>query len=110
MLYRPDTESVGADVWNTIGAEMETRGREDRIAYQRTILADWDELRFDSEEIIQLGEDRLVSVGRMSGRGRASGATVETPWAVVLIIEDGLVARERIFLDRQEALEAAASD
>jgi ketosteroid isomerase-like protein len=107
LLYRPDTESVGADVWGTIGAEMETHGRADRLAYQRTLRADWEALRFEPEELIQVGEDRLVSVGRMTGVGRASGATVDTPWAVVLAIEDGLVRREEIFLDQEKALEAA---
>jgi ketosteroid isomerase-like protein len=107
MLYGADTESVGADVWGTIGAEMRTRGRADRIAYQRTILEEWEALRFEPEETIEVGGDRLVSVGRMAGRGRASGATVDTPWAVVLAIEDGTVSREAIFVDRDEALEAA---
>jgi ketosteroid isomerase-like protein len=107
MLYRPDTESVGADVWGTIGAEMRTHGRADRLAYQRTLHEEWETLRFESEELIAVGEDRLVSVGRMTGRGRASGATVDTPWAVVLSIEDGFVRREEIFQDRDQALEAA---
>jgi ketosteroid isomerase-like protein len=107
MLYRPDTESVGANVWGTIGAEMETRGRGERLAYQRTVRAEWETLRFEPEEVIQVGEDRLVSVGRMTGLGRASGATVDTPWAVVFTIEEGRPVREEIFLDRDEALEAA---
>jgi ketosteroid isomerase-like protein len=108
MLYRSDTESVGADVWGTIGADMHTRGRADRLAYQRMLRADWKTLRFEPEEVIQVGEDRLVSVGRMTGLGRASGATVDTPWAVVIAIEEGLVRREEIFLDRDTALEAAS--
>jgi ketosteroid isomerase-like protein len=107
MLYRPDTESVGADVWGTIGAEMQTRGRADRLAYQQRIREDWQSLQFEPEEVIHVGEERLISVGRMSGRGRASGATVDTPWAVVITIEDGLVGREEIFVDRAEALRAA---
>jgi ketosteroid isomerase-like protein len=107
LLYGPDTESVGADVWGTIGAEMETYGRADRLAYQRAVRADWESLRFEPEELIRIDDDRLVSVGRMTGRGRASGATVDTPWAVVLAIEDGLVRREEIFQDRGKAFEAA---
>jgi ketosteroid isomerase-like protein len=107
MLYRPDAESVGADVWGTIGVEMRTHGRAERLAYQRGVRAEWETLRFEPEEMVEVGEDHLVSVGRMKGVGRASGATVDTPWAVLLTLEDGTVCREQIFLDKNEALEAA---
>jgi ketosteroid isomerase-like protein len=107
MLYRPDTESVGADVWGTIGVEMRTHGRAERLAYQRGIAADWERLRFEPEEMIKVGDNQFLSVGRMKGVGRASGATVDTPWAVLFTIEDGTVRREQIFLDKDEALEAA---
>jgi ketosteroid isomerase-like protein len=107
MLYRPNTESVGADVWGTIGVEMRTHGRAERLAYQRGVAADWEMLRFEPEEMVEVGEDHLVTVGRMRGVGRASGATVDTPWAALFTIEDGTVRREQIFLDKNEALEAA---
>jgi len=107
MLYRPDTESAGADLWGSVGIEMRTTGRGERLAYQRSVRGEWDELRFEPEEVFEIGEDRLLSVGRMKGVGRASGATVDTPWAALFEIEDGMVRRERIFLDRDEALEAA---
>src|SRR5215210_5592042 len=107
MLYRSETESVGADVWGTIGADMKTHGRADRLAYQRSLRAEWETLRFEPAEMIRIGEDRIVSVGRMSGVGRASGATVDIPWAVLLTIEDGMVRREQIYADLDEALEAA---
>ena len=107
MLYGPDTESVGADVWGTIGVGMRTRGHDDRLAYQRSVAAEWERLRFEPEETVEVGEDRFLSIGRMAGVGRASGATVETPWAVLVTIEDGTVRREQIFIDCDEALEAA---
>jgi ketosteroid isomerase-like protein len=108
MLYHPDAESVGADVWGTIGAEMRTHGRAERLAYQRGLRAEWETLRFEPEEMIEVGRDHfVVSTGRMRGMGRASGATVDTPWAVLLTFKDGTVRREEIFLDKAEALEAA---
>jgi len=107
MLYHPDAESVGADVWGTIGAEMRTHGRAERLAYQRGLRAEWETLRFEPEEVIGIDRDHLVSTGRMKGMGRASGVTVDTPWAVLLTFEDGTVRREQIFLDEAEALEAA---
>jgi ketosteroid isomerase-like protein len=107
MLYHPDAESVGADVWGTIGVELRTHGRAERLAYQRGIRADWKTLRFEPEEMIGVDRDHLVSTGRMRGMGRASGATVDTFWAVLLTFKDGTVRREEIFLDKAEALEAA---
>jgi hypothetical protein len=45
MLYRPDTESVGPAVLGTVGVEMKTFGREERIAYQYEVRAGWETLR-----------------------------------------------------------------
>jgi len=94
-------------VWRTLGLELRTRGHADRLAYQRAVRADWKTLWFEPEEVIEVGDDRLLSVGRMKGVGRASGATVDTPWAVVFTIADGAPLREEIFVDRAEALKAA---
>ena len=107
MLYRPDTESVGANVWGTLGIELRTHGRAERLAYQRRVRAEWEALRFEPEEMIEIGNNHLLSIGRMKGVGRASGATVDTPWAALFTIEDGTVSHEQLFLDKDEALEAA---
>jgi ketosteroid isomerase-like protein len=64
------------------------------------------DLRLDIERLEAVGPDRVIAFLRSSARGRASG--VDINWSVTNIYDfaDGKIRRVRIFLDRQEALEA----
>jgi ketosteroid isomerase-like protein len=64
------------------------------------------ELQVEYSEIRDLGE-RIVVIGRVSGRGRASGAETESPINWVIEFRNSKVIRMRDYLDRAEALEAA---
>jgi ketosteroid isomerase-like protein len=57
-------------------------------------------------EIRDLGE-RIVARGRLHGRGRASGAEIESPISWVIDFKGGRVTRMSDYLDFSEALEAA---
>jgi ketosteroid isomerase-like protein len=61
------------------------------------------------ERVEPIGSNRVLGFLRVSATGRASGipAAVDTPTGNVYDIADGKIARLRIFLDRDEALEAA---
>ena len=63
-------------------------------------------LQVGYSEIRDLGE-RIVVVGSVSGRGRASGAEAEMPINWVVEFKDSKVIRMRDYVDRAEALEAA---
>jgi ketosteroid isomerase-like protein len=82
------------------------RGREEFAAYVREAEATWEYLRSTPEEFRDLG-DRVLMLGRMEGRGRASGVQVDTPVAEILDFRNGRLARDRVFLDHEEALRAA---
>ena len=58
------------------------------------------------EELID-GGDRVVTFHSVTTTGPASGIEVTRPLAGVFEIRDGLIASVWIFLDRNEALEAA---
>jgi ketosteroid isomerase-like protein len=64
------------------------------------------EVRIECSKIHDLG-DRIVVVGRLRARGRASGAETESPIAWVVDFKDGKATRMRDYLDPNEALEAA---
>ena len=68
--------------------------------------AEWGEWRFEPEELIFIGSDHLLTVGRMKGTGLTSGANVDTDWSSLFTIHDGRTIREQIFLDRGEAMAA----
>jgi ketosteroid isomerase-like protein len=60
----------------------------------------------DCLEIRDLGE-RIVVIGRLRARGRASGAATESPIGWVVEFKNGKVTWMRDYLDPKEALAAA---
>jgi ketosteroid isomerase-like protein len=64
------------------------------------------ELQVECSEIQDLGE-RIVVIGRVRGRGRASGAQIESPINWVVEFGGGRVTRMRDYLDPKDALAAA---
>ena len=82
------------------------RGREGVEALFVDIRDTWEEHRLVIEVIRDLG-DRVLGLGRLEGRGKASGVSVDVPLAVISDYRNGKVWRTRTFLDRGEALRAA---
>jgi ketosteroid isomerase-like protein len=76
----------------------------------RKFFRDFDEalaeLHFDYAEIRDLG-DRTLAIGRIRIRGRASGATAESPFCALVDWRNGKATRVLSFLDPEEGLEAA---
>jgi len=105
-FYHPDVESIYDPGMVALGVRN-TRGREER----RRLLTEtygeaWD-IRFDPDELIYVGDDRLLTMGRMKGSGVTSGAPFEAEWANLVTIQAGMVIRDQVFMDRANALEAA---
>jgi ketosteroid isomerase-like protein len=106
VLHHPDGELITPPRLVGIGFDPVYRRREGRFEFQRRWTAEWGEMRFEPDEMLDLG-DRLLFVGRVKGSGLSSGARVESDWALILTISAGQVIRDQPFFDRQEALEAA---
>ena len=67
----------------------------------------WGEAEDVCEELIDAGDEHVVSVVTSRGRGRASGAEVELTHAGLWAIREGKITRVVWFPTRAEALEAA---
>jgi ketosteroid isomerase-like protein len=105
-FYHPDVESIFDPRAQTLGFEN-SRGREVRLRALAQIYAEFREMHFHPDELIDLGEDRLLVTGRMKGTGLRSGAPFDMEWANLWTISGGRVVRDQQFGDRAEALEAA---
>ena len=71
----------------------------------RRYLAGWDEFRTGKvDECRELDRSRVLVTGRMSGRGKASGAEVEREFANVFELREGRVAKLTVYPDRDRAL------
>jgi ketosteroid isomerase-like protein len=62
------------------------------------------------EELIDIGDDRVLAVQRAAGRAKLSGAETEIRFAVVYTVHDGKIVRGREYLDRGEALKALSAE
>ena len=67
----------------------------------------WGEIEYSYDELIEAGEDSVISVVTRHAQGRGSGAEVERPFALLWTLRDGKVIRVVWFLTRDDALEAA---
>ena len=104
-LYDPEVELDASRL------EMDhtrvVKGHEGLRAFFREWNEAWEGVDYSYEELIDAGDDRVVSVVTRHGRGRASGIEVERPFALVWTIRHGKVVRVVWFLERTKALEAA---
>jgi ketosteroid isomerase-like protein len=62
-----------------------------------------------AEEVIDLGDNRVLAVQRAGGRAKLSGAETEILFAVVYTLRDGKIVRGREYLNRGEALKALSA-
>jgi uncharacterized protein len=101
--YHPDIE------WHEDPSFPEAgvyRGLEAVEAYNRQFLAEFAEIHYDQQELID-ANDSVVANMRIHGRGKASGAPFELSAWWVFTLREGRLIRVHAFLDRTQALEAA---
>ena len=68
-------------------------------------LSPWEDWRCEAEDYVAHG-DHVVALCRYRGRGKGSGATIDTEGAHVWTLRDGKVVRLEVFADRAKALAA----
>ena len=82
------------------------RGREGVELFAVDTRESWEELQNIAEEFRDLG-DRVLVLGRLRGRGKASGASVDQPYIAVLDFSGERVCRSEVYYDHAEGLRAA---
>lgn len=106
-LYHPDVELDLPQEFVGLGIDPPDRGREERVSFERRWNAEWGTLGYALEEVIDLGDDRVLLVGRFEGSGPSSGAGFANEFAEIFTFSAGRVIREQAFFDHAEAFEAA---
>jgi ketosteroid isomerase-like protein len=66
-------------------------------------VAAWDDYRAEADAYRELDGGRVLVLGRMGGRGKTSGAGVETEFANVLEVRDGSVVALTLYSNRRHA-------
>jgi len=67
----------------------------------------WEEVSYGFDELIDAGDDTVLSVDIERARGRSSGAEVELRQYAIWTIRNGKVIRAAWFASRADALDAA---
>jgi ketosteroid isomerase-like protein len=98
--YRPSNDLMPPDL------EPVMHGHDGFLKLWRYWMVAFEDLHWDPEEILDLG-DRLLVTAQQSGHGSGSGVAVSEPVFQLFTLRGGLVIRQEDFLDRSEALEAA---
>jgi ketosteroid isomerase-like protein len=80
-------------------------GRAGIDRYFELLAAAWEHFSVDPEDF-RLGAGIVLALGRLEGRGRGSGATVDASLGMAFWLGDGSITRIRGFLDHGEALRA----
>jgi ketosteroid isomerase-like protein len=81
------------------------RGADSFNAAISAVFDTWDDVRFDTERVIDNGDD-VVALGQLCGRVEGAGMEVASPHGQIWTFRDGLVVRMRWFNSHQETLEA----
>jgi ketosteroid isomerase-like protein len=77
-------------------------GADQVVGYWRSVGRRWDDLRIEVDRLIE-GEDVVLMLGRLVGRGAESGVPVENAWDQVWRIRDGQPVRCENYTDEARA-------
>jgi ketosteroid isomerase-like protein len=91
----------------TPGYQGVIHGKDAVIAFWRDYSDTWDEFALEPIEIREAGEDQVVVVADMSGRGKGSGAPFERRSGTIFTLRAGSVVKMKFLPSGDAALEAA---
>jgi ketosteroid isomerase-like protein len=73
----------------------------------RAALSAWEDFRAVPRELIDAGEDVVVGLTRVEGRGKESGLDVRADTATVWVFRAGKVVQLALYWNEADAFEAA---
>lgn len=104
--YDPNVE------WRTVlerlveGPESIYRGHDGLRRLWHSYRTEMESFEIEAQEIRDVGDERVVLLGRLRWRGVVSGIESESPLGMVISFRDGKVIRSVDYLSHQEALES----
>jgi ketosteroid isomerase-like protein len=79
------------------------RGKEGFRTFLEDMSEDWEDFRLEPDEFREIDDSRVLVLGRMQGRGKASGMEIEAPAAWVCELRDGKVMRVQFYAHEEAA-------
>jgi ketosteroid isomerase-like protein len=81
------------------------RGKDGFSAFLQDISEEWEDFRIDPDEVREIDDSRVLVLGRLRGRGKASGVEFEAPAAWVCELRAGKVTRVQFYAHEEAARE-----
>ena len=106
-LFHPEAVFHSA-VTNVVGETIE--GRDQIVAVFDRWEEDWSDIHWEVDEYVDAGEGRVVTLHRVIATGRVTGIVTERELGGLFEVRDGLVVKQWVYLDRDEALRDAGVD
>jgi ketosteroid isomerase-like protein len=105
--YHPDIRlNPDPEAW-WVGVEEDYIGHDGVRRYMSAVYEAFADYRPEIEEIVDLGDGRVLTLAVEHGRGRGSGAEVlAAKTAHLWTVRDGAAVQVDLFLDRERALAA----
>jgi ketosteroid isomerase-like protein len=98
--------------WRAIAGALDDAGEIHGTEAMRRYAQDWldtfDNVTFVPEELLDVGDDRVVAAVHMKARARLSGIETELRYAVVYTVRDGKIVRGREYATLEQAMEAVS--
>jgi ketosteroid isomerase-like protein len=82
------------------------RGHDGLIEAIQNWVGEWDEFHVEVERLIDAGHERVITLVRHHGRGKSSGAPVESRWVYVHTGRAGRIIRWEMFGTLDDAFAA----
>jgi ketosteroid isomerase-like protein len=102
----PDIEFEDSAFWSE-PARIYRGKAELREWFNQVLLDPWEGLHCEVPEIIEAADDRVIYELVITARGKGSGVETQQRFWSVNWFAEGKTTRRKVFLDREEALEAA---
>jgi ketosteroid isomerase-like protein len=107
------TESISRDFavdWSNSRGPLSGvyEGRDQTRELWRSFSEAWASLWWDLEELIELDDDRVLTVSEFRMRGHGSGAEANARGANIWAIRDGEAASVTLYQSKRDALEAVS--
>jgi ketosteroid isomerase-like protein len=108
--FDPQIEVLWRDRQTYPDFPQHLRGLAEAIAFLEQVRNGWIDLVYALLEVIEVPDDRVVTLFRQSGRGRQSGVPVVFHFFALWTIRDGKICEVVYFRHRADALQAAGLD
>ena len=96
--------------WRAMEGALDDVGEMHGTAAARRYLQDWldtfEDVTNVAEELLDVGDDRVIAVQHATGPARLSGIETELRYAVVYTLRERKIIRIREYSDRDQALKA----